>query len=94
LTLALSVASTTAVLILFGVNAAWGLWALAGTFLLWLGLEHVHGAAATRILRLFLTAARRLELRVLREKEGDFSGGHESGVYNVNTNPDSMPPLP
>jgi hypothetical protein len=46
------------------------LWALAGTFLLWLGLEHLHGMAASRLMRLALAASRRLGMRVVREQPG------------------------
>jgi len=67
-TTALAILTTTGVLVLFVWNASWGLWALASTFLLWLALEHLHGAAASRIPRLVLAVSRRLGLRVLNER--------------------------
>ena len=66
-TTVLAIFSTTAVLLLFLFEATWGLWALAGTFLLWLGLEHVHGAAAACILRLVLATSRRLAMHPVNE---------------------------
>jgi len=68
LTLAVAVTTTTGALALLSWHAPWGLGALALTFLLWLALEHLHGAAAARILRLVLATARALGLEVLDDR--------------------------
>jgi hypothetical protein len=67
-TLVIALLSCLVVPILFALQPSWGLWALAGTFLVWLALEHLHGAAAARILRLALATARGLQFTVIDEK--------------------------
>jgi GT2 family glycosyltransferase len=60
----------------FAVRTGWGLWALAVSFLLWLGLEHLHGSGSTRILRLVLAASRRLGLQSVDTHPPP--GGHQT----------------
>lgn len=64
-TLAAAAVTTAVVLTVFLRHASWGVWGLAGSFLLWLVLEYAHGAATSRLLRLVLAAARKLGLQQL-----------------------------
>jgi len=93
-TLALAILSTAAVLLLFYLHSAWGWWALAGMFLCWLGLEHIHSAATTRLLRVALASARKLEWQVIRDPDGNFAGHSDRGVCNVTTPVRSSNPPP
>jgi hypothetical protein len=79
-TLAIALLSCAIVPILFALQPSWGLWAMAGTFLVWLALEHLHGAAAARILRLTLATARQLEFTVIDEsrRKGHMLSGTSS----------------
>jgi len=67
----LAALTTAMVLLLFGLKAAWGAWALAGGFLVWLSLEHRHGASATALLQRVLAAAHQLGWIVVKETVPD-----------------------
>ena len=66
-TLAVAALTTSAVAILLAWHVAWGFWALAASFLIWLALEYHHGVAAGRVMRLIATCARHLDLHRLEE---------------------------
>lgn len=62
-TVVLAAVSLGTAAILLVTVPKWGLWALATTFLLWLALEHRHGAEAARLVRLVTALARHLGLK-------------------------------